>query len=385
MTETRSDSDVPTGDRARRELLEAAARVEEVQATIDEHGESAVETVADAYRSMSRLLDQHEDTAVGTGDFGSYVRFQSAVSSLVSGLDPEMPGYEAFEAIDERTGKRRLNESDFEFARERLESVSEYVELLEEREAALDQYRRARHRATDRLAELREREEEYERLVELAEMDVDLDAPIDELREPIEEYNERVEATFETFRRERSARELFEFLETTERYPFVDYRQPPAELAEYVTTAPAGEEPLETLLEYADYSPSKLDHYVDDPGTLRTTVAVHRTYLDRLSADPLRIEWPPPPAGVFRFRLRELAAVTRRLDDPELESLLRRLRRLVRDPSFERLRSAAEARADLDEETFRRVVSGEIHEEYDRLVESIDALEDALEGTADRV
>lgn len=385
MTDSTTLPEVPTGDAARRELLDATARVEEARAAIDDHGESAVEAAADAYRAMTRLLDQYEESAVGTEDFGSYVRFQSAVSSLVSGLDAETPGYEAFESIDDRMEKRRLNESDFAFAREALEPVETYVDLLEEREAALEAYRHARHDAIDRLRTLREHESEYGRLVELSEMDVDLDAPIDELKTPIEAYNDRVEAAFESFKRERSARELFELLEITEQYPFVNYRQPPADLAEYVYTAPAGEEPLETLLEYADYSPSKLEHYVDDPGKLRTTVAVHRTYLDRLSAEPLLIEWPPPPAATFRFRLRELASVTRRLGDAELESLLRTLRRLARDPSFDRLRSAAAARADLDDDTFERVVSGSIREEYDRLVESIEALEETLEATEERV
>ncbi|MGM0604807.1 MAG: DUF7118 family protein, partial [Halobacteriota archaeon] len=160
------------------------------------------------------------------------------------------------------------------------------------------------------------------------------------------------------------------------------FQQPPPELREYIDTAAAGDRPLPELLDLVDYSASKLDHYVADPGALRTNVAVHRTFLDRITAEPLTVPWPPEPSGTLRYRLRELASVTRTLGDDALESRLRTLRRLVRDPAFDRIREVAVVAEELDESTYERVVSGAILEDYEAIDAAIDRLETTLEETA---
>ena len=346
------------------ELRERYDELRAIERRIDDLGTDRVEAAADAYRRAHRVLDSYEDDATGTGDFGAYLTFESKFSAAVDVADDALAA-DAFEAAREAVEKRRLSASDFAAAREALETPGEYVELLEERDDAVDAYRRARRNANEALSTLDERIETLERVADFA--DVDPDAPVDRLREPIEAYNDAVNEAFESFKREASARALFEFIERTERYPLVEVDQPPRELREYVEEATAGEEPLPTLLEYVDYSPSKLEHYVDDPGALRTTVAVHRTYLDRIDAEPLSIEWPPAAADELQYRIKELIPVVSRLDAEEPVVHLREIRSLTREDEYATLRRTARAREELSDEGLELLASGALE---DRLAEA---------------
>lgn len=340
------------------ELRTARDERRRVERELDEYGESTVRAVADAHREATALLDRYADSATGTGDFEAYVEFQERFVGLVEDLDDDLPERAAFEATAERFEKRRLSESDFEAARETLGSAAEVAALLERREEAESQYRRARHAVRERADEFDGRIAELERVRRLG--DADLDAPVERLREPIEAYDEAVRAAFAAFKREASARELFRWIESTTAYPLVSYRRPPSDLRKYVFDRPAGEEPVATLLEYADYSTSKLDHYVDDPPALQRRVAVHRTYLERLDADPLSVSWPPPEAGVLRQRGEEIVAVAGRFADEETVALARTVRDLPRTTDYERLRETVQARTELDDRERERLASGSL-------------------------
>jgi len=373
------------------DLKAAFEEYQTVDDEIDEIGEQNIEAAADGYRNATRLLDSYEEDAVGTGDFGSYLKFQSQFLSLVEALPDAAMAAEGFQRASDRMDKRRLNEKDFTYAREAIAPASEATELLERREKALERYRSARHDAKTRKKTLDAERKRLDRLQTLG--DVDLSVSVEPLREPIDAYNEAVSEAFETFRKTQPARELFDLLERAADRPLVGVDRPPRELAEYINSAPAGDEPLSTLREYAEYSPSKLEHYVEDPGALRTNVAVHQTYLDRLGPEPLLVEWPPAEAGVLRARLDELASILRRLDravaadndgsdvdEPTepIESHRRRLARLTRRELYSRLRDIAVARAELDDEEVDLVASGQIAAEYEAVSQGIDAIDAAL-------
>lgn len=348
---------------------------------VADRGEAAVTAAADAYREATGLLDRYRESATGTGDFQAYVEFQERFAGLVEGLDDDLPAREAFEAAAETVDRRRLRDRDFETAREELEPAAETVSLLERREEADERFRRVRHEARERLDAVEERTETLERLVRLGE--ADLDAPVERLREPIGGYDDAVRAAFDRYRAEASARDLFDLLETTERYPLVTFRAPPRDLREYVASAPAGAEPVDTLLEYAGYSASKLDHYVDDPGALRARVATHRTYLERLDGEALTIGWPPPPAAELRHRCRELIAVVGRFADEATVERARTVRELTREPDYDRLREAAEARTALTDAQRDRLRRGAVGDELAALRRARDELARALSGGGD--
>lgn len=384
------------------DLQAAADRVAEAEAAIDEYGEASVEAAADAYRQAIRLFDSYEDRATGTGDFTGYLQFENEFLALVESLPDDILAAEAFERVSDRLDKRRLSESDFNYAREQIEDAHEAIELLEERDEAKQAYRQARQAAKQQRKTL---QAEADRLRELQRLaDVDLDRSLEPLSGRVSAYNDAVSDAFEQVRRQRAARELFDLLAAAADRPLIDVRRPPSELVDYIDSSPAGTEPLATLLEYADYSPSKLEHYVEDPGALRTNVSVHRTYLDRLDSEPLHVGWPPAEAATLRARLDELRPITRRLDrvftEPleagetedtaadrpggtnRIEIARRRLWRFSRTAEYDELREIAQAKSRLDDEEFERVASGAVADDLAAVTDAISEIDTALEATA---
>lgn len=361
-----------------RQLRTAHERLEELRSDVQHHGEDDVETVAETYRSAQRLLDRYVDDATGTGDFKSYVEFRGEFATLVEDLPDELPRREAFEDALEAVDKRRLNQSDFDRARKALARAEDLVDLLDDRDDAREAYREARIDARDRLDAIDERTAELERLLELG--DADLDAPVEELREPIAAYDEAVREAFREYRQTASARELLGFVERTRAFPLVDLPRPSEDLLAYVRESPDGEEPIPALLEYADYSRSKLEHYAADADALKRSVATERTYLERLDADPLAVGWPPPERTVLRWRVVELRKVVDRFAPEEVIATLRQVRALAADAErYERLRDAAVATHRLDADARERLASGEVADELDELREERTELEAALE------
>ncbi|QZY01031.1 hypothetical protein K6T25_06870 [Halobaculum rubrum] len=350
--------------------------MENATAAVEEHGESTLSTVRDAVRRADRLLDRYVDSATGTGDFQAYVEFQGEFAAVVEDLDEDIPGRDAFERANEAVDGRRLSESDFERAREALSPARDLADRLAEREAAEAAVHDAERDVTRRLDALDDRIAALERLVELGE--ADLTAPTEELREPIAAYNDAVRDAFDDVRREASARELLAFVADAAETPFVDYAAPPPELRSFLDSSPADGAALPDLLEYADYSASKLDHYVEDSGTFTARVRPHRTYLQRLSAAPLTVDWPPPSAETLRFQREELVSVVAKFAPEGTVARARRLREAADHPDYERLRRAAEAEAELSDAEVERVASGEAAAELAEARERRELLTDAL-------
>jgi hypothetical protein len=378
VRDTTTDT-APDPERVRADLDRAATEYRRVRDRIDEAGgERAVRTTTGAFRTFTRLLDTHEESATGSG-FQAYIEFQEAVADHVETLDESLPAYDAFEAADDALHKKRLSSKDFDHARELLDPAREYADLLVEWEAAEDLLREARSDARRRVNALDDEIERLERLQALA--DVDIDAPVDRLREPIEAYNDAVRASFQRFKREASARAVLDVVDAADAFPLVAFRSPPSRMAAFLREDPVGEESIPTLLEWADYSASKLGHYVDNPGDLKRHVATNTTYLTGLDASPLTVAFPPPEAETLRYECKEYASMCNRFADEAVLAALREVRSLPDATDYERLRTAAAARAELGEEGRKRLESGGIASDLDRaraeraaLVELLDAV-----------
>ena len=373
----------PTDSEALERLEDAIERAEAVSDRIDREGTDLIERGADAYRTAHSLLDHYEDTATGTGrsNFAAYVNLERQFAALVANLPEELTELDAFEAARDAIDKRRLSEDDFERSRAALAPAERYVELLDEREAADEALHDARSAANRRLETL---EEEIGRLEDLLAMgSVDLDAPIERLKEPIEAYDEAIERSFESFLDTAPAREVFAVLDRSRWYPLVPFDRPPADLREYVRTTDAGDSTIPELLEYAEYSRSKLSHHVDDADRLKRQVATQRTYLTRLDAAPLTIGWPPPDAATLRHRIREYRPLVARIADESVVAKLRAVEALTRDPAYERLRTAARAAVELREDERKRLRDGRVETDLAAAKEARSTLEAALERASD--
>ncbi|RXK50430.1 DUF7118 family protein [Halorientalis pallida] len=353
--------------------LESAHRAaENARARVEERGAGDLEAVAQQYDRLQELFDDYEEEATGDGDFRVFIEFQEEMEKFVDSLPADLPHRECFEEVDDIMQQRRLTESDFERARTALSPAADDAALLEEREATRSRYGELRTRAERRVRELDERIADLDALVAMGE--TDLDAPVERLREPIESYNDAVESAFRAFKREASARDVLAFVETTASFPLVDYRQPPAKLTDYIESHPPGTEPIPTLLDYADYSKSKLDHYVDDATALKTAIGASQTYLRRLDGGPLTVSWPPPPAEELRFLARELIQVAGRFAPEDVVAMARTVRALTDREDYERLRKSAQAREQLDDAERERLQSGAVQAELDATREAREEL-----------
>lgn len=362
-----------------RRLREARAAVDDAESAVADRGEEGVDRAVGAYRRATRLLDEYEDSATGTGDFQAYLRFQDEFLGLVSDLPEDVPARGAFEAAAERMDRRRLRRRDFDGARDDLEPVADLAALLDRREEARERLREARRDATLRLKELDVRADELADLVALTE--ADLDAPIDVLHEPIEAYADDVREEFGRWKEEAPARDVLDLAATASSYPLVDFRSPPRDVLDYVRENDAGDHPIPKLLDLTDYSGSKLSHYVDDPGALQTTVAVHRTALERLDAEPLVVSWPPPGAETLRRRADEVISLLDRFASEPTVAALRRVRDLSRRDDYDRLRTAASARDGVTDEQLTRLKSGAAEAELDAVRDAHDRLAATLDET----
>lgn len=360
--------------------LEAAAEeLRSVEAEIESVGGNRVARLADAHGRFDDLLSRYREPASGSGRevFESYLQFQGELDEFVESLPDDLLHREAFEDAEDLLDRRRLEERDFDRARDALSPATQVADLIDAREAAVRRYREARHAVQARLDELQGRIDDLESL--LAFEDVDLDAPVERLREPIDAYESSVAEAFRTFRAEASARRVLDLLEAADAYPLVDFPEPPEDLRRYLRANPAGEEPLTTLREWAGYTASKLGHYVEDPRRFRAAVAGNRAYLSRLDAEPLHVGWPPPPAGELRFRARELVAVVERFAPESTVEHLHAVRELARQEDYDSLRRAARAREALSEDDRRRIRDGTLHEELESLRAERDRLDAALD------
>ncbi|ELY59228.1 hypothetical protein C491_07801 [Natronococcus amylolyticus DSM 10524] len=372
-------SDVET-DRTPLERLEAAReRYAQARTAIDDRGGEAVVEAAEAYRDATDLLERYVDRATGTGreNFKAYVELEGKFDSLVEGLPEDLKGREAFENALDAIDKRRLSESDFERAHDALEPAEQYAELLEERDAAREAVAEARTDASRRRREIDGEIDERERLLELA--NADLGAPVERLREPIERYDELIRERFREYRLEASAREVFALLERSRWYPFVAFERPPDDLERFVFDRPAGEYTIPELLEYAEYSRSKLSHYVEDADELKRAVATQQTYLEGIDGEPLTVGWPPGPAGLLERRTREFRPFVARVADEETVTALREVRALARDDEYDRLQTAAQAVEQLTPDERERLREGRVTDELEALRTERERLEAALE------
>ncbi|MFW5918187.1 MAG: DUF7118 family protein, partial [Haloferacaceae archaeon] len=109
--------------------------------------------------------------------------------------------------------------------------------------------------------------------------------------------------------------------------------------------------------------------------------ATHRTYLERLSADPFTLAWPPVPAGELRFRARELRSLVARFAPAETVARLREVRDLPRTEEYERLRTVATALSELDEHQRERLASGAVERDLERARQRREEIEAALAKT----
>ncbi len=361
------------------ELTAAYENLRRLEESIDDR--TTLDAIADGYDAVMQVLDRWEERATDWDDFEGYMEFRNDLAETLEAIPEDLPVREAFVTADKHVKTSGVSESlsqtDFNAARQALEPAKEYADRRTDLTEARSRYEAARRQARSRLHDLEAQIDDLERLADFE--DTALTAPLDDLRDPIEHYNDAVQTDFTSFRHDAPVSDFLDFIATAARSPFVDYQTPPSGLHEYVTTYPVGSEPLRTLLEYVDFSQSKLDHYLDAPDEFNRHVPTNITYLERLSVDPLVIEWPPREADLLRYRIHELISLLNQFATEQTVATLREVRQFTRRDEYDQLRDAAHAQATLSPDEQQRVLNGTIttelqdtRAEYRRLSDALD-------------
>lgn len=358
------------------ELDAANQEYERLAERVAEHGVDALDRVAGACQQVDRLFERYEDRATDYDDFEGYLEFQDTFVEFVNDLPEELPARDAFEEADDIFQRSRLKEKHFARAREALEPARELATLYEDWQAARQRYGDARYAVAQRLETVEQRIVDLDQT--LAYGEADLDAPVERLREPITAYDEAVQEAFTEQKRSAPARETMAVLDAAADEPLLDARRPPRRLLEYLEESSIGDESVSKLLEYAGYSNSKLGHYVDDPAAFQRAVAANETYLTRLDAESLTVDWPPPAAADLRWWAGAAESVVRRFAPESVVASLRAVRRLTYDGSYARLHEAAVAEAELDERERERLRTGAVEDDLQVAHETRDLLASAL-------
>lgn len=360
------------------ELESAYDAYQTIQATIDEIGPARLDELNHLYNRFDSLLSAYKESASGSGreTFEQYIAFQSELETFETSLPEDGLETGVFEDAIDFLDQRRLQESDFEEARVILEPAADTLGILTERDDARNTYTAAKRDVEQRIDELTD---EIEHLQELLAFEhTDFDVPVGQLRSLIDAYNQAVRDDFSSYKSNTSSREFIQFLETTTAYPLIEFPAPPSELVNYLESTEIGTEPTPRLLEYTNFTRSKLSHYVDDPSTFQARIGANQTYLDRISADPLIISWPPSAQDELHWRIRELTSVINRFAPAETVRKLNDLQKFSHRDDYPDIRLAAQADATLDEQEKQRLTTGELREELESKQRDRDQLRSAL-------
>lgn len=361
-------------------LSTARAEARDAKGALGELDEDTAVDLKEAYRVAHDLLDSYEDRATGSGDFGGYLEFRQRFDAFVEDLDDDLPYRGRFEQAAADVDRRRLSGGDFAAARRELEDVEPIVGALDDLVDARDRLASTRRAVLTRREHLARRRD---RLEELASLDPNaLDAPVDELRDLVDAYNDAVRTDHYHLLHEDPIRSVLEVYDHLSYFALLDIDAPPDPLVDFLEDHQAGAEPVATVLEYLSFSRSKLEHYVDDAGHFLAEVRPHSPYLERLSPAPFEIDWPPPERATFRWQLRELRQAVARFGADATIADLRRLESLCREgETYERQRSSAVLREDLDNDERELVTAGSVETELEAVRTALETIDDHLERT----
>lgn len=346
--------------------------LEDALDTVEEVGAEPLRNAANLKSRFDAAVREYRDSATGRDDFGSYVEFRSIATAVEEAVEEdEVYGEDSFLQAAERFDRRTIREKHFDRAEEDLADVEAAVEDLGQAERLQDEVAGMRHRLRRRLDELEDEKDEL--LGELEQVKEYEDVDAEELVGLVDEYDRRVKQEFQEFRERASAADVVRVGARAGELPLVDDQPVDVDDARTLEDV-AGDRTVEQVLEMADHSRSKLEHYVDDAVEFRR--AVPRSFLESFDGSAFEIGFDEP-ADVVRYEAPELRKVVQGFADEDVVDLLRRIRRLAMDDEYEEMRRAHQAAGELDPESLRRRVD-EVEEEMETVETRLEEVEDAV-------
>lgn len=298
------------------ELKRARQRIEDI-------GLEKAKKTHDFYSELSETMEEYREDAVGTGDFETYVEFQGILDDLLQRINNsqnEVYRAEDFERVIDGFEKRVIRESDFRRAESRLADVRELAETIDRVREIEKELRYEKGRLERRKSELESRLKRVGRKIDTAKGVSDIDpSPLISI---IESYNSSVETDFEEFYNSAPSIKVARLGEKARDLPLADIKPLDKETVEILRRTGMGQKTVSEVLEYADYSNSKLSHYIERPDEFRRNVS--QTWFKLLSADDFKIS-VETPQNLIKHKVPELIRI---VDEFGSEETVRRLREI---------------------------------------------------------
>ncbi|MDY6765077.1 MAG: hypothetical protein SV377_05240 [Halobacteria archaeon] len=313
------------------ELKRARQRIEDI-------GLEKAKKTHDFYSELSETMDEYREDAVGTGDFETYVEFQGILDDMLERVkknQDEIHRPEDFERVIDDFEKRVIRESDFRHAESTLSDVRELSETIDRINEIEKELRYEKGKLERRKSELESRLKSIKRKIDTAKGVSDIDpSPLVSL---IESYNSSVETDFEEFYNNAPAIKVARIGEKARDFPLADIKPLDKETVRILERTGMGRKTVSEVLEYADYSDSKLSHYIDKPEEFRRNVS--QTWFKLLSADDFKIS-VETPQNLIKHKVPELVRVVGEFGSDETVRKLREIHSIAERGEYAPMRRA---------------------------------------------
>lgn len=362
------------------DLDEAIQELTQKRRTLREEGIEEVREARGLYHELQRYIDRYREPATGHGDFESYIEFQSVLAEIEEQLDGGVYGERGFRDAIQRFESRTLREKHFRRAENDLQGVRETVEVLERVEEIEDELRSERGRLGKRRKELEREIDDLERGIREASEAPDADAS--RLESLLDSYNEAVEREYESWLSSAAAREVVGHVYRASGMPLIEAEGVDRSTVEALEVSEVGDESVERLLELAEYSDSKLQHYVDDPTRFRSELPT--AWFRVADAEPYKLS-PDMQEGVVERLVPELVRVVSEFASERTIEVLREIGDLARCGRYSGMRRALMARqttGGVDAESLQEEKQG-MERELDQVRDDLERIDEALSNPVD--
>lgn len=312
--------------------------LEESRRAVDVAGRREVEAARSIYNRLSNYIDRYEEPAKGHGDFESYLEFQSVLAEIEEELSDDVYGKEAFENALGRFESRTLRAKHFERAKNDLKEVQDVVESLEREEHLVDELETETGRLRKRRREIENELQDLDERISHAKEATNVE--YQELKELVEKYNQRVEEEFRSYISSASAVDVARLARKLSNMPLLPTPAIEDGAVDVLESPGVKDESVDRVLEYAGYSNSKLEHYVDRPEEFRKKVP--EAWFRTADAGPFKLSLDERE-GVVERKIPELVRVISIFSGEETVRVLRKIGDLARKGEYSELRSAHKA------------------------------------------
>lgn len=344
-------------------------RLRDLERRIEELGPGRLDRVEFLLSELKGLVREYEDK---DRTFKTHRSLRMTLDRLARRIQKSYENEEIGEEV-EHFDKALVHARDWHWkdTRRALEPLEEIAGLRDERNRVEKEIRRQKKARRKKRRELEERARRLRSLRD-TRLDPGAEEYIHSIQERLDRVNERIVGVLDALVSNAPTREVIRLLGDVGIRPELGLPRAPDKsgLMGFLGSHPVGNEPIYRVLEYADYSDSRLSHYVDRPREFKDAMSANLAYLEKITdirrlAPKLQVE----PGGMLARRLSALTSLVSRAgslvekDTSGLVQELREMRREVLSGEYARHFSSYRRIQRLSQEERRLVEAGAVEDE----------------------